>query len=444
MKEVVVIGGGLAGLVVSDKLQDSGFKVTIVEKADDIGGMCRSKIMDLKSGGRVIYDMGPHKFAPCSDIANDYFLKYVKDPITVSITGAVYLKNRILSYPVKITELLKNFPIIGMGCGIGFLTKFLWHEDGSYANYIRKRVGGYTYDFVFRDYAAKVWGNPQNLDWELARTRFVTPSLIGMIMAAITGKNTLTFKDFIYPNVCMGVFVKKIEAKIKDNGGLILKNTLPLSYDGKILKVTDGKKETEFKDPIVVSTIKPKDMARAMSLTSKPLLKLEYKTINLFYFLVKGKRPYNTWLFYPEQCIFFNRTSINFHPKAVGDGNYLLCVEVTQKKRDMPNIKRSDIESKLMEIYGIQKEDIIDMWNDYLSGAYPIYHMGFKNDILSVLDMIENHGRIFCIGRHACHNYNNMDHTIIEATDLADIISKGRSIDAWDHKRRTYDWRIVD
>jgi protoporphyrinogen oxidase len=444
MKEVVVIGGGLAGLVVADKLQDNGFKVTIVEKADDIGGMCRSKIVNLKDGGRAIYDMGPHKFAPCADVAKDYFLKYIKDPITVPITGAVYLKNRILSYPVKITEILKNFPFIGINCGLSFIIKSMWHEDGTYANYIRKRVGSYTYDFVFKDYADKVWGNPSTLDWELARTRFVTPKLTDMVMAIITGKNTLTFKDFIYPNVCIGVFVKKIEAKIRDNGGVILKNTMPLSYDGKELKVSDGKKESSFKEPIIVSTIKPKDMARAMSLSSKPLSMLEYKTVNLFYFLIKGRRPCNTWLFYPEKSIAFNRTSINFHPRAAEKNNFILCVEVTQKKKDVPDITRSDIEDKLCEIYGIKKDDILDMWNDYLSGAYPIYHFGFKNDILSVLEMIESHGNIFCLGRHACHNYNNMDHTIIEATDLAEIISKGKSIDAWDHKRRTYDWRIVD
>jgi protoporphyrinogen oxidase len=171
---------------------------------------------------------------------------------------------------------------------------------------------------------------------------------------------------------------------------------------------------------------------------------LEYKTVNLFYFLIRGKRPYNTWLFYPEKSVIFNRTSINFHPGAVRGGNHLICVEVTQKKRDMPDVKRSDLEKKLIEIYGIKKEDILDMWNDYLSGAYPIYHVGFKDDILSVLEMIESHGNIYCLGRHACHNYNNMDHTIIEATDLADIISHKGTIDVWRKKRSRYDWRIVD
>jgi protoporphyrinogen oxidase len=444
MKDVVILGGGLAGLVVADKLQDEGFKVTVVEKTDDVGGMCRSKFIELKDGERVVYDMGPHKFAPCSNVARDYFLKYVKDPITVPITGAVYLKERILSYPVKIIELLRSFPIIGIRCGVGFLLKFLWYEDGSYANYIRKRVGGFTYDLVFRDYAAKVWGNPQNLDWELARTRFVTPRLSDMLMAIITGKNTLTFGDFIYPRVCMGVFIKKIEAKIKDGGGVIIKNMMPLSYDGKSLKVVGGNKGVEFKDPLVISTIKPKDMAHAMHLSSKSLSMLEYKTVNLFYFLIRGKRPYNTWLFYPEKSVIFNRTSINFHPGAVRGGNHLICVEVTQKKRDMPDVKRSDLEKKLIEIYGIKKEDILDMWNDYLSGAYPIYHVGFKDDILSVLEMIESHGNIYCLGRHACHNYNNMDHTIIEATDLADIISHKGTIDVWRKKRSRYDWRIVD
>lgn len=444
MKEVVVLGGGLAGLVAADKLQEKGFKVTIIEKADDVGGMCRSKIIEFKNGGRVVYDLGPHKFAPCSDVARDYFLKYVKSPVTIPITGAVYLKDRLLNYPPKVLEIFKNFPMIGIRCGIDFLTKFLWFEDGSYANYIRKRVGGFTYNFVFRDYADKVWGNPITLDWELARTRFVTPKISDMIIGILTGKNTMTFKDFIYPRVCIGVFIKKIEASLKDRDVIIMKNTTPVSYDGRKLVVSNGRKEITFDNPIVISTIKPKYMARIMHLSSKPLQMLDYRTVNLFYFLVKGERPKNTWLFFPEKRIHFNRTSINFHPMAVEKGKYILCVEVTKKKKDMPDLKRSDIEGQLLKIYGIKKEDVIDMWNDFIDGAYPIYHMGFKEDIKNVLNMIEMHGNVFCIGRHACHNYNNMDHTIIEATDLADIISHKGTIDVWRKKRSYYDWRIVD
>lgn len=443
MKDVVVLGGGLAGLVAADKLQEKGFSVTIIEKENDVGGMCRSKIWRHKDN-RVVYDLGPHKFAPCCDVARDYFFKYIKNPITVPITGAVYLREKFLGYPPKVIEILKNFPSIGMQCGLSFLVKSLWSDDGTYANYIRKRVGSYTYDFVYKDYADKVWGNPSGLDIELAKTRFVTPKLIDMLINTITGKNTLTFKDFVYPNVCIGAFIKKIEFSIRDRGVVILKNTVPISYDGKKLRVSDGKKEVTFNDPLIISTIKPKNMARIMHLSSDPLSRLDYRTVNLFYFLVKGKRPDNTWIFYPEKRILFNRTSINFHPRAVGKGLYLLCVEVTKKKKDIQDLRRDDIERQLKEIYRINKDDIVDMWNDFINGAYPIYHIGFKEDIKNVLNMIEMHGNIFCLGRHACHNYNNMDHTIVEATDLADIISHDGTIDVWRKKREYYDWKIID
>jgi protoporphyrinogen oxidase len=199
-----------------------------------------------------------------------------------------------------------------------------------------------------------------------------------------------------------------------------------------------------FSNPLVISTIKPRDMAVAMSVSSAPLKKLEYRTVNLFYFLIKGKTPYNTWLFYPEKSIVFNRTSINFHPRAVGDGRFIICVEITKKKKDIQEIKRTDLEKELFKIYGIKEDDIIDMWNDFINGAYPIYHIGFKSDIESVLNMIESHGDVYCLGRHACHNYNNMDHTIVEATDLANIIVHKGGIEEWAKQRRRYNWKIVD
>jgi len=444
MKSAVILGGGLSGLVVADRLQEKGFQVIVVEKDPSCGGMCQSKVWTTNDGHRVLYDLGPHKFAPCSDVAKDYFLRYVRNPIEVPITGAVYLGGKILSYPVKVTEILKNFPLKGIRCGVDFMLKFLNSEDGTYGGYIRRRLGTYTYNFVFRDYANKIWGDPDGLDWELARTRFVTPKLSDMIIGALTGKNTLTFKSFMYPNICMGVFARAIELKIKENGGKILLNSNASSYDGKRLRLNVMGKEVTIDDPLIVSTIEPRELASVMALDSKPLSALKYRSINMFYFLIKGERPNNTWLFYPEKSIKFNRTSVNFHPKAAGDGKFLVCVEVTGSKKDISNFTRSDLERCLCDIYSISKTDIVDQWNYFLRNAYPVYHVGFKEDIKTVLRMLESHGRVFCIGRHACHNYNNMDHTIIEALDLAEIVGDGGDVIEWGKKRESYDWRIID
>lgn len=42
MKQVVILGGGMAGLSAADKLLDDGFKVTIIEKAPFLGGLASS------------------------------------------------------------------------------------------------------------------------------------------------------------------------------------------------------------------------------------------------------------------------------------------------------------------------------------------------------------------------------------------------------------------
>jgi len=441
-KRAVILGGGLTGLVTADKLQSAGYDVTIVEKTNKVGGMCRSE-MRTHGTDRVLYDFGPHKFAPADQRAMDYFMGYVSNPINVDITGAVIIRGKKFDYPVKVTEILKNFPVDGIRCGIDFFLKIFASEDGTYAGYLTKKMGRHTYDFVFRDYAKKIWGDPKGLDRELARTRVVTPGLLDVIKNMISGENTLTFKSFVYPNLCMGVFLKFIEMKILDGGGRIWTNSEPLSYNGRKLVISKEGRAVSFDNPLVISTIKPRDMAKVMSLGSRPLSKLRYRGINLYYFLVEGVRPINTWLFFPEKSVIFNRTSINFHPAAAGKGKFLLCAEVTGKLDNAP-LAILSVKKQVCDIYGLHRDDVVASWHEYLEDAYPIYHVGFKDDIKHVLRMIESHGNVFCIGRHACHNYNNMDHTIVEACDLVDIVDSGGKIHDWQKKRDSYDWRIVD
>ena len=58
MKPIVVVGAGIAGLVVCYKLVKRGYKVIIIEKDFTIGGLAKTFRYD--SG--FSFDIGPHRF----------------------------------------------------------------------------------------------------------------------------------------------------------------------------------------------------------------------------------------------------------------------------------------------------------------------------------------------------------------------------------------------
>ena len=46
MKKVIVIGGGITGLSAAWRLSENGYKTTIIESEEQIGGLAKSIIID--------------------------------------------------------------------------------------------------------------------------------------------------------------------------------------------------------------------------------------------------------------------------------------------------------------------------------------------------------------------------------------------------------------
>src|SRR5205085_459903 len=58
---ILVLGGGLAGLSAGCRLAKNGWHVTVVEAADEVGGLASSGTR-VTPWGEFDYDTGPHRF----------------------------------------------------------------------------------------------------------------------------------------------------------------------------------------------------------------------------------------------------------------------------------------------------------------------------------------------------------------------------------------------
>ena len=438
--KVIILGGGLTGLVVGERLQSNGFDVTIVEKNNAVGGMCRTKSHDTDDGN-LLYDLGPHKFATRQKDAERYYSNMNTNSQEVDIKSHIYLNGKWLSYPVKIFEILKSFPYHGIRCGIDFMLAHLKGDGETYESYIKGRMGTHTYDFVFKDFADKIWGNPHLLDKELARTRVVTPTIFDIISGILFGDNT-TFKNFKYPKYGIGDFLRDIEEKFDHADGKILLDSVLKTYDGNKVVISTPDGEQEFDNPILISTVKPRDLVIPMGLSTAAVTDLDYRDIHLFYYLVSSGKVKDTWDFFPSKDVIFNRVSRNFSSDMTHEGCDVVCVEVTSDEGE--DVDEEKVFNDFTKMYDLKHRQIFDSWTEKLDGAYPIYHRGFIKDVEDILQEVEMNDKVYCIGRHACHNYNNIDHCIIEASSLAKLIVSGESPNVWEAHRDDFKWVIVD
>ena len=105
MKKVIVIGGGITGLSAAWKLSENGYKATIIESEEQIGGLAKSIIID-----NYILDIGPHSF-----FSED---KEVYDKIVGLFKGEnselpfskravkMYFKGKYVDYPLSVRSVL--------------------------------------------------------------------------------------------------------------------------------------------------------------------------------------------------------------------------------------------------------------------------------------------------------------------------------------------------
>jgi protoporphyrinogen oxidase len=440
-KNVLILGGGLTGLVLADRLMsETGFSVTVLEKKDRVGGMCVTKEIDTPYG-KVKYDLGPHKFATFEQDALLFFMGVVEDLIEVEKSSHVYLKGRHLSYPVKITEIFSKMPTVGMRCGIGYAGAFLKKDGDTYEKYMRKRFGDYVYGLVFEGYARKVWGDPMRLDAELARTRMVATSLIDMLIGIVKKSSSHSFDKFNYCRGGIGSLMESIASRAKKSGADIITGVSDISIDKHSAScVVNGIKMNVSFD-VLISTVPIHELADMFGISTDGFRYDELKSRDLklhYYLMDKNKIDMkDTWRFFPEQDVVFNRISRNWSDDMVPDGKICVCVETT-----MPTDRKS-VDGAFLKYFGLNESDILASWSDGIDGAYPIYSLGFKENVQYVREVFSGRG-VYCIGRHACHNYNNMDHSICEALDLVEMLREDKSVGEWNENCEGYDWRIVD
>jgi len=105
-KEVFILGAGPAGLSSAYFMEKKGFKVTVIEKSDTVGGLSKGvSFLDQK------YDLGPHSFyANYSKETKQFFEQFVgKENYTkVKPEKLIQTKEALFSSPFKFSSLFKG------------------------------------------------------------------------------------------------------------------------------------------------------------------------------------------------------------------------------------------------------------------------------------------------------------------------------------------------
>ena len=450
-KTAVVLGAGMTGLSAAWKLSEKGWDVHVVESRPDIGGM--SSCFEWK-GMRL--DYGPHKMYSQLSVFSEVMSLFDDEELNrIPKKSRIRLLGKFFEYPLKTQQLLvKVNPIkssdfvmsYGMATARNMVAK---KEDTNYETYMINRFGSSIYNTVFGPYAAKAWGDPKMLDKSLAESRIAVPSLLEMLKRMVIGNKgqpELSASEFHYPKKGVDEIARKMLAKSSNVKLHLSSKVKRLRFSNMNISSveieSEGKAETINAD-FVISTIPLKSLSNLLpnvpESVNDSLNNLNLRRLMLVMIEVEKERLFSdNWIFFPESKYIFNRISEQkgFSPSMVGDGKTVLCVEVTTDE-DSHVWKMADEEVLSECLVGLSdcgimgSEDVKDYKIVRMGNAYPVYSVGYKDHLYSVLRHIEGHGNIVSVGRQGMFSYTGMIDCIDMGFKTAEFVDSGKPIADW-------------
>lgn len=450
MKHVIIIGAGPAGLSAARLLSENGYKITLLEESENIGGMSKS----IKMFNQIV-DIGPHRFFSKDKRLNDFWHKHTNGEFEqVNRLTRIFYNNKFFYYPLKGFDALKKLGIIeSCLCALSYLkAKIMPFKGDSFESWVANAFGYRLYSIFFKSYTEKLWGiKCSDLDSDFAAQRIKGLNFYEAVKSAFFGgggKKHKTLVDcFSYPKKGCGVVYENMADSIRKAGGEIITNckvTKILTHDKKAIGVVSDK--GEFKGDIVVSSAPFSDMVSSIDELDSNIKdlakKLKFRNTILVYVLLDSKKKTfeDNWIYVHNKATQTGRITdfANWSKDLMcGEKGEILCLEYWANddeklwnldSKDLIEIAKKDLlDSKLVADSSVIKNASVLK----IHKSYPVYERGYKGDLHKIYSALSEFKDLYFIGRNGAFKYNNQDHSILMGLACADKIM-GANVDLWD------------
>ncbi|MCB9897272.1 MAG: FAD-dependent oxidoreductase [Planctomycetes bacterium] len=452
---VTVLGGGLAGLAAAQRFAENGWKVTVLEIEDHVGGLASSFEQD-----GYTYDHGPHRLYSNLDELNEHFKTVLdgnwdyRDRLS-----RIYMRKKFFDYPLKVGNVVTSLGAWTMFRS--FLDYFVARTrnaikpiaDDNFEAWIIKRFGRTLYELFFGTYTRKAWGIPCtqiSADW--AAQRISQLDLWDTVKKTIfRPKNEVRslVSKFLYPKTGgIGALGRGYERLILRDGGTVVTSAEVVRLESEGGRITgavyrkDGTEHVQRSD-IFVSTMPLTllipmlgDVVPAEVTAAKDAL--VHKGIVFAY--VKLDREQLTpdhWIYIPEEHIAVHRISefTNFSKDCAPDGKTMVCAEITSTKGDAYWTSTDE------QILDLAKRNLVELGlldeRDVLPGgfvrrvdyAYPIYDLTYRGNVRTLTQYLKGFENLVSTGRQGLFRYGNMDHSVAMGHAVAKRILEDAAVD---------------
>lgn len=441
--EVVILGGGLAGLSAAYILSQSGRDIVVLEKDSTVGGLAKTIVKN-----QFRFDLGGHRFVT----QDEHIERFVKDLMDgeleiVPRSSKIYLRNSFFDYPLNLSNAILG---LGIPLAIRILADYVFQkiknqfrrvEPVSLEDRVVADFGRTMFNIYFKEYSEKVWG----IDSSRISAKWVDRRIQGLSLG-ITIKNAF-FKPrgnslptlagrFLYPSSGIGRISEKLRETIEQRNqvftGTSIERLHHQDFQIKGVEAKNGEhtifaRGQEFVSSIPITTLvkrlHPKPPGDVLEAASK----LRYRALVVVSIMVDRKRVTDlTWIYLPEGKLGPGRLHEpkNWSRQMAPEDQTLLVAEYfcfmgdeTWEASD-EQLTANTVQT-LEDMGFIQQNEVIDSVVVRVPEAYPLLEIGYEWHLARVWQYLEKFENLELIGRSGSFQYLNMDHVMGAGIDAA-------------------------
>ena len=423
--DVVVLGGGPAGLAAAWRAARAGRSVLLLERAPAVGGMAASFEV---AGVRV--DTGSHRLHPATPAPVLSLLRELlgDDLQTRPRNGRLQVYDRWVGFPLRPAELARTLPpraVLRIGRDAA-TRPFTRPDPVSYASLLVSTLGPELYNALYGPYAEKLWGLPgRDIDAEQARRRVGTGGVWGIARKLVRRDRSGQGQVFFYPRRGFGQIVDVLAEAAAAAGATVETRTevtaVEPESDGVQVSTADGR---TVRAGHVFSTVPLPVLARLAGAPVPPT-GLAFRAMVLVYLVHESGR----WTGYDAHYLPGPQTRVT---RLSEPANYrisrddpadrsVLCAEIpcalgdpvwTSGPDDLAELVRDGLRASRLpgvRLGGVEVRR--------LPHVYPVYEIGYADRLRPLDEWVDGLDRVTTFGRLGLFAHDNTHHAMAEALD---------------------------
>ncbi|MDP3274150.1 MAG: FAD-dependent oxidoreductase [Deltaproteobacteria bacterium] len=454
--DLVVLGGGPAGLAAAWEAAHCGMRVMVVEREAVLGGLCATIERD---GFR--FDLGGHRIVSKRASLVTRIRELMGDALEERTRESVIaLDGQRFAYPLVASELVQKLSPVVLARALADYgaerVRDRWDPsrgERDFRAWVTQRFGRTLYDLFFGPYTEKLWGLPAtelSSDWAAQRISLLNLADVGLrLLGARKGGARTYARRYLYPTGGIGVLFERLVARLRAQGVQFVTHaevcgfTRDLSGRVTAVQLSDGAHgRREVRTGAVVSTaalgqcaqwVRPDDLQIRRDYKS-----LRHRGLRFLNVMLDGPGPVlgATWMYVSDPSLIMTRVQepAARSPSMTPRGCASLMLEIPADPGDAhwnasdPALAQRAL-GDLVRLGIDVRGRVRGVFSSRTAQAYPVYRVGYHTARDALLQVCSEPANLWTLGRQGLFRYVFMDTAMEMGFAAVRAIAKGAQSD---------------